>query len=114
MNEGLKRGYFVHIKDEGTGEAVIATSSQEAKKLAWPALCLDGEWTDLRARVVAGNEQVSDLPVGRMKDMNLALKRGLYSAIDGVCEMCKEEGQVIYCRDKIVCHGCEDEMEGLK
>jgi len=30
---GLKRGYFVHIKDEGAGEAVIATSNQEAKKL---------------------------------------------------------------------------------
>lgn len=40
MIEGLKRGYFVHIKDEGTGKAVIATSNQEAKKLAWPKLCL--------------------------------------------------------------------------
>jgi hypothetical protein len=73
---GLKRGYFVQIKDEGTGEAVIATSNQEAKKLAYSSssLFLDGEYIDLRARVVAGNGQVNDLSVGVMRDMELALK----------------------------------------
>lgn len=111
MIEGLKHGYFVHIKDEGTGEAVIATSNQEAKKLAWPKLCLDGEYIDLRARIVAGNDQVSDLPVGRIKDLELALKRGLFSAIDGTCEICKKEDQVVCYRDKIVCGSCEDKME---
>ncbi len=112
MIEGLKRGYFVHIKDEGTGEAVIATSNQEAKKLAWPKLFLDGEYIDLRARIVAGNGQVNDLPIGRVKDMRLALKRGLFASIENEkCEICGKEDYVVCYRDKIVCGSCEDKME---
>ncbi len=114
MIEGLKRGYFVHIKDEGTGEAVIATSNQEAKKLAYSSssLFLDGEYIDLRARIVADNEQVSDLPIGRMKDMRLALKRGLFASIKNEkCEICGKEDYVVCYRDKIVCGSCEDKME---
>jgi hypothetical protein len=110
-SEGLKRCYFVNIKDELNGEAVIATSNQEAKKLAWPKLCLDGEWIDLRARIVAGSGQVRDFPIGRMKDMRLALKRGLFSSIENEkCDICGKETYVVCYNDKIVCGDCEEDI----
>ena len=105
--ERIKRGYFVKLKDEDYGEAVIATSNQEAKKLAWPALCLDGDYIDLRARIVAGNGQVSDLPVGRMRDKRLALKRGLFASLDNEkCDICGKETYVTCFQDKIICDDC--------
>ena len=104
---GLKRGYFVKLKDEDHGEAVIATSNQEAKKLAWPTLCLDGDYIDLRARIVTGNGQVSDLPVGRIRDMRLALKLGLFASLDNEkCDICGKESYVTCFHGIIICDDC--------
>jgi len=102
-----KRGYFVHEADENTGIAVVANSITHAKQLC--AGELDCEWIDIRVNWKR-SVNVSDLPVGIIKDDLLALRRGLYDwSEDTVCDICGLSTHVNVENGVIICGACENE-----
>lgn len=104
---GIKRGYLVRPKDEVYGVAVVATSSAEAKKLAFPEFQGECDWIDLRSPQTAGHGVVSDLPIGIVQNDLIALKRGIYSFLEeGNCEGCGAVAKVRVYKDKILCDDC--------
>lgn len=109
---GIKRGYLVRPKDEVFGVAVVATSSTEAKKIAFPEFMGECDWIDLRTPRTAGYGTVSDLPVGLIEDDLLALRRGIYAFLEeGNCEGCGGIGKVQVYKDKILCDECLEKAE---
>lgn len=110
-----KRGYYVNLKDEGIGIAIVATSTQEAKRLGWQMLCLDGEYINLRARIVTDEKSVEDLPIG-IVNSRLALRRGLYVSLsDEKCEICGAVDYVTFNSivSKIICDDCMEKIEKI-
>lgn len=109
---GIKRGYLVRPKDEVYGVAVVATSSTEAKKIAFPEFMGECDWIDLRTPRTAGYSTVSDLPIGLIEDDLLALKRGIYAFLeDGNCEGCGSVANVQVYKDRVLCDDCLEKTE---
>jgi hypothetical protein len=109
---GIKRGYLVRPKDDVYGIAVVATSSTEAKKIALPEFNGECDWIDLRTPVMAPYGTVSDLPIGIVHDEVLALRRGIFSVLQGGnCEGCGAVASVQVYKDKILCDDCLERAE---
>lgn len=124
MNQDTRKGYIVHEKDDVYGIAVVATSSKNAKKIAFNSGELDCDWIDVRV-FWRKEANVLDLPVGIVQDETLALRRGIYSWIeDGKCDICHDTCHVNYFPPKpsdaedyavryngrAICGDCEDKI----
>lgn len=120
MSQYTRKGYFAQERDEVTGIAIVATSAKEAKKIAYYKLNCD--WVDIRVSW-RKEANVMDLPVGVIRDNNIALRRGVYSWIEeGECDICHEKGYVNYYppkpsddknyavryKGRAICDKCED------
>ena len=106
----MLRAYFVRDYDEATGIAVVAESAKEAKTLAYASGGLPfSEYIDLRVHWVR-NAEVSGLEKGLIKNDTDALKRGMYSEIEGRCEECGINGRVRVIKGKVVCIDCYDRI----
>ena len=125
MNQYTRKGYIVQEKDEVYGIAVVATSSKEAKKIAFNIGELDCDWIDVRVSW-RKEANVMDLPIGIIQDDMLALRRGVYSWIEEEdCDICHDACHVNYHPPKpsddkdyairhkgqAICGDCEDKMK---
>ncbi len=119
------KGYLVQEKDGEYGIAVVATSSKEAKKIAFNSGELNCDYVDVRVSW-RKEANVMDLPVGIIQDNDLALRRGVYSRIDdGECDICHNASYVSYYppkplndkdyavrhRGRAICGNCEDKIK---
>lgn len=120
----VKKGYFVHEKDEVYGTAVVAISAKEAKKIAFYIGEFDCDWIDVRVTWMK-EANIMDLPIGIVGEM-LGLRRGIYSWIEGgECDICHDVCHVNYYPPKpsgdkdyairykgqAICGDCEDKMD---
>lgn len=105
----VKRGYFVHIVGEDIGIIVIGPSAKYAKRHAFVCeLSQHCDWIEVRVIWCKGID-VSDLPMGVLKDEMLGLRRGLYAWLeDGVCDVCGHVGGLVGVNGKAVCFSCEE------
>ncbi len=103
----MKRGYFVCGDDTAAGFAVVASSVEEAKKIAYKAeLSFNYDWTDIRCRWQRGSD-VSNLPIGMVEDEKAALLRGLYAyLIEYPCDGCGNDADVICHNGRALCEDC--------
>ena len=103
----MKRGYFVSSKDEFQGVGVVASSTKEAKKIAFSSGELnDVFWTDLRARW-EHTAEVEEQPIGIVRDMRVGLLCGLYGFVEGYkCDDCGKEDVLKLCAGKALCDDC--------
>jgi len=103
----IHRGYFVHEDEADHGIAAVATSITHAKQLC--AGELDCEWIDIRANWKRSSD-VSDLPIGIVRDDLLALRRGLYDwSEDNVCDICGLSTHVNVENGVIICGAGQNE-----
>jgi len=106
----LLRAYFVHDQDEAEGQAVIAETAREAKNIAYYSKnFISSEFTDLRVRWLRG-ANITGLEKGIVKDDIDALKRGMYSDVEGVREVCGNNGFLSEINGKAVCGDCYDNI----
>lgn len=110
---GKKRGYFVKVKDEESGIAVVAINGKEAKKIAYHSgnltdSIINTDWIDIRVTWMR-KANVEDLPNGVITDEMLALRRGVYTWVEcGECDKCHEGGQLEMYNNKALCLDCLD------
>lgn len=84
----MNRGYFVKEKGAEWGIPVVATSTKEAKRLAFGASELDCDWIDLRC-IWMRNANVDGLLIGPVHNFMDALRRGIIEWLeDGECDIC--------------------------
>jgi len=89
----MKRAYFLYCYDEPhEGIVVVATSSQEARKLRWRGILGTDSFFDVRAKWVRRHIytcepiDVSDKPIGYEFPLREGIDRGVYldeNRIDG-------------------------------
>jgi hypothetical protein len=103
----MKRGYFVYGYDEFWGVAVVATSTKEAKKIAFYSGELIGvEWVDIRC-VWRRDVDVANLQIGIIDDLHLALLLGFYCFVeDMACDICGDETLLLAYKNKALCEDC--------
>jgi hypothetical protein len=81
------RGYFVKEKGAEWGIPVVATSTREAKRLAFGASELDCDWIDIRITWMR-NANVDGLTVGVVSSFMDALRRGIIEWLEeGNCDI---------------------------
>ncbi|MEN6293135.1 MAG: hypothetical protein ABFD07_14130 [Methanobacterium sp.] len=106
----MLRAYFVHDKDEAEGQAVIAETAREAKNIVYYSKnFISSEFTDLRVRWLRG-VNITGLEKGMVTDDIDALKRGMYSEVEGVCEACKANELLQEINGRAVCLDCYDKI----
>lgn len=109
----MKRGYFVWADDYAAGFAVVATSTREAKMIAYNAeLHSDYDWIEVRCRWVR-HAAVNNLSVGMVEDTRNALIRGLYgSIVEYPCDECGGNAEVKCYHGRVLCDWCIKQSEG--
>lgn len=112
----MKAYFWMPDEDAESGVVVIAENVKEAKTLGasyWASAYGhdDHEWfIRQRCRLCKeGQDKVSDLPKGAMKDYKEALKRGFCSWIEDECDKCKTETQLYQVvNGKCICSDCDE------
>ena len=107
----IKRAYYVHEDGAERGIAIVATSTREAKRIAFATPGLECDWIDMRCQWQR-KAKIDDLPVGVIDDPMLALQRGVYDCIEpGVCEICGRDEMCVECiGGKVVCDCCKERI----
>ena len=118
-----KRVYYVWLKGETEGSAIVATSPGKAKKYY---LTIGGYlnqfYPDLRARVLKHLDDIAEklpeaTPIEEVMGWEWALRHGAYSSYAHVtCPNCGERDVTVWYdeyRQRFYCEVCEDE-EPLK
>lgn len=116
IEKDSKKGYLISVCDDDYSIAVVAESSQEAKKIGWQKEKEEGwdwEYCDLRVKWIR-DADVSNLPFGVVEDLLAGLKAKLYSWIEQeylTCPSCESEVDKLFQDSgKIYCNtnGCEE------
>ena len=103
-----KRGYYVHSEDDSWGIAVVATTTREAKKIAFAVDEFpDDEWINIRARWER-DADVTGLDIGILYDLRDGILRGFYQYIEATCDNCGSVSDLIACNGKALCYKCAE------
>ena len=112
-----KKIYFVSPKDED-GYAVVAESSNEAKKYVFYTGEIDCDWIDLRCYVVKdkNNKPINfplDMEIGHILEPMEGLKLGAYGYVEYLeCPVCHQETMVKFQDDgSVMCDDCWESKE---
>jgi len=115
----MKKCYFVQAKDEGIGLAIIAETSNEAKKYGFYSGDIDCDWIWLRVNVCKDLEgkpiiPPDNLPVGHIFEPMEGLKLGVYAYIEdgNSCPICFHFDRLTRLEDgTIACENCQRQIE---
>ena len=112
----MKRGYIgKEHEDADYCFAIVANTSQEAKKLLYELRHTEGEgdwnWIDLRVRWVR-NGKVDDLPIGVIEDLRIGVESEIFTYIEEFpCDECCCDGRVQMYKGELLCESCYDKAK---
>lgn len=108
----MKRGYFVYEDNADYGQAVVATSSKNAKTMCLGTeLFCDSEYIDIKVRWKK-KANVEKLNIGLVDDLMEGLKAGLYSFVEEEeCPICGCTDIIYNNKDYISCSECYDKLD---
>ena len=103
----MKRGYYVYPVDEFWGLAVVASSTKEAKRIAFRSGELSGiAWLDIRCVWQRGAD-TKNIEIGIVSNFRLALLRGFFGFIeDFACDICGDITLLRAYKNKALCEEC--------
>lgn len=102
------RGYIVNEVDEFECSAIVATSVREVKKIVYAEGDFQCDWIDLRIRWIK-DADVSNLPIGVLRDGKEGLKRGFYSYIEyETCDVCGADDTLELVGTQALCGDCAE------
>ena len=109
MTPAALRCYMLSDDDDGTGYAIVARTSAEAKMLGRKNReCSDldwGEWVLVKVRWLR-HVDVSDLEAGHVLGSVEGLERGAYSYAWGTCPVCGAEDEELSMDGRVACFAC--------
>lgn len=108
----MKRAYITQENGEGLVVAFVATSSVEARKMAfYHDINFDEAWIDVSVKWVKGVD-VSDLPIGEIDEVE-GVKRGIYYCLyERLCIACNDQFATVFWDKKangLRCSNCDSE-----
>jgi hypothetical protein len=109
MTPAALRCYMLSDDDDGTGYAIVARTSAEAKMLGRKNReCSDldwGEWVLVKVRWLR-HVDVSDLEAGHVLGSVEGLEREAYSYAWGTCPVCGAEDVELSMDERVACSAC--------
>ena len=108
----MKRGYCVYEDDAEYGQAVVATSSKNAKTMCLGTdLFSDSEYIDIKVSWKK-KANVEKLNIGLVDDLMEGLKAGLYDWVEEEdCPICGRTDMIYNNNDYISCSECYDKLD---
>lgn len=102
-----KRGYFVWVDGDDITFPVVATSTREAKKIAFTHhFHSDYDWIDVRC-IWKRCSDVAGLPIGIVEDVRDALIRGIFDRLIAYpCDYCDNDADLICRFNAALCRRC--------